>query len=71
MSNKKIANTYNFFEIDTNNQKAVFWGLDIPTKLTPLAERILDLARKLNLPLNEVVEIYDDETFNFFREVYH
>jgi len=71
MSNKKIANTYNFFEIDTDNQKAVFWGLDIPTKLAPLAERILDLARKLNLPLNEVVEIYDDETFKFFREVYH
>lgn len=71
MSNKKIANTYNFFEINTDNQKVVFWGLDIPTQLTPLAERILDLARKLNLPLNEVVEVYDDETFKFFREVYH
>ena len=71
MNDKKTANTYNFFEIDTDKQKAVFWGLDISSKSIPLTERVLNSARRLNLPFNETVEIYDDETFKFFKEVYH
>lgn len=71
MSNKKIANTYNFFEINTDEQKAVFWGLDISSKLIPLTERVLNSARRLNLPFNEVVEIYDDNTLKFFNGVYY
>lgn len=71
MSNKKIANTYNFFEINTDEQKAVFWGLDISSKSIPLTERVLNSARRLNLPFNEVVEIYDDNTLKFFNGVYY
>jgi len=71
MNDKKVTDTYNFFEINTDEQKAVFWGLNISSKSIPLTERVLDSARKLNLSFNETVEIYDDETFKFFREVYY
>lgn len=62
MINKRIANTYNFFEIDTDNQRAIFWGLDTSTRLIPLTEKILDLAKKLNLPLNEEVYPFGETT---------
>ena len=68
MSNKKIANTYNFFEI--NKQNVIFWGLDISPKSIPITERIINLVRKLHLPFNETVEIYDDRTLKFLNEIY-
>lgn len=68
MNNKKIANTYNFFEI--SEQKIVFWGLDISLKFIPLTDKFLKLVKELNLPFNEVIEIYDDETLDFFNKAY-
>jgi hypothetical protein len=65
----RIANTYNFFEID--NQKITFWGLDILPKWIPLTKRVKALVRKLNLPFHEVVEIYNDETLQFFLKIYY
>lgn len=62
---RNVANTFNFFEI--NVQGFLFWGLDISPKLSPVNRDILNMARKLKLPFNEVVEIYDDESFKFFK----
>jgi len=72
MRYKKFQNTNNFFEIEKNknNQRILFWGLDIRVKSTPLTKDLLNLIKKLNLPVNEVVEIYDDLTIDFFNRVY-
>jgi hypothetical protein len=72
MRYKKFQNTNNFFEIEKNknNQRILFWGLDIRVKSTPLTKYLLNLIKKLNLPVNEVVEIYDDLTIDFFNRVY-
>jgi len=65
---KKFQDTNNFFEIERNknNQRILFWGLDIRVKSIPLTKDLLNLIKKLNLPVNEVVEIYDDLTIDFF-----
>lgn len=68
MNYMKIANSCNFFEIHKPN--VIFWGLDIAPKSISLTKKVLDLAEKLNLPLDEVVEIYDDKTSRFFKEIY-
>lgn len=66
MSN--INNSYNFFEID--KEGVTFWGLDISPVYILLDKKIKKLISQLNLPLNEVNEIYDDNTFEFFKKVY-
>jgi len=69
MENNEITNTYNFFEI--NEQNVMFWGLNILSKSIPLTKNILSLIRKLHLPYGEVVEIYEDDTFEFFEKAYY
>ena len=62
-----ITNSCNFFEIDTN--RVLFWGLNIKPKVLLISKEILDLADYLDLPTNEVIEIFDDNSLRFFKEV--
>lgn len=68
MLTENIANTYNFFEI--SNRNVLFWGLDIPSLSIRLTNENKKLIRELGLSLDEVIEIYDDETMKLFDEIY-
>lgn len=68
MTIKKIVNTYNFFEI--NDQDVLFWGLNIPSRLIPITNKVERLLKNLDLPSHEVIEIYDDKSLRFFKEIY-
>lgn len=68
MQIEQIANTDNFFSIEGGN--VFFWGQDILPKAILIDNKIIKLISKLNLPHNEVIEIYDDDTTEFFKKVY-
>ena len=65
-----VNNTYNFFEIDSTSKTILFWGMDIKAKKISITPEIDNLIRVMNLPFNEVIEIFDDESYNIFMAIY-
>ena len=65
-----INNTYNFFEIDNLFKTILFWGMDFKAKKISITPEIEKLIKKMKLPFNEVVEICDDESYNFYKAIY-
>ncbi len=63
-----INNSNNFFEI--NDEGILFWGFDIPPRFFSLTKKIKKIIKKFKLPNHEVIEIYDDDTTEFFFEIF-
>jgi hypothetical protein len=65
-----VNNTYNFFEIDSLFKTILFWGMDLKTKKISITPEIEKLIKKMKLPFDEVIEIWDDESYNFYKAIY-
>jgi hypothetical protein len=65
-----ICNTFNFFECKKVENKISFWGMDIGTKYISLTKDIQEKMLKYNLPFDEIIEIWDDDSYNFYNLVY-
>lgn len=67
---EKICNTFNFFECKKVEKEISFWGIDIVNKHIILTKVIQEKMLKYNIPFDEVIEIWDDESYNFYKIVY-
>ncbi len=67
---EKICNTFNFFECKKIEEKIYFWGEDIGAKLINLTKDIQENMLQYNIPFDEVIEIWDDDSYNFYKIVY-
>lgn len=65
-----VANSCNFFEISKEGNSVRFWGADIPPVEIEVDSRIKHLIEYFDLPYDEAVEIFDDDTADFYKEVY-
>ena len=69
MWTKKMLSTNNFFEI--NAECVYFWGYDILPRSVSLTKKIRRLIDEFKIPENEIIEIYNDDTIEFFSRVLH
>lgn len=60
--------TSDFLLIEEN--KIFFWGTHIPSKVVELNEALLKKINMLQIPKDEVVELFDDNTVALFEAVY-
>jgi len=65
---RKITDSNNFFIIEQN--EVTFWGLDIRPKTIILSKELSRLINKLQLPKDEVIEIADDDSCQFYIKAY-
>jgi hypothetical protein len=63
-----IKNSNNFFEID--DEDILFWGFDIFPRSFSLTKKIKRIVKKFKIPNHEVIEIYDDNTTEFFFKIF-
>jgi len=63
-----IFNTNNFFSIEDNN--VLFWGYDLDARIIKITPYVKNLIDKYDFPDGEVIELFDDDTYQFFKEVY-
>jgi hypothetical protein len=64
----KSDGTSDFLLIE--DEKLFFWGANIPSNVFTLNETILKQANELQIPKNEVVELFEDNVVAFFEAVY-
>lgn len=65
---ERIFNSNNCISIEDG--EVLFWGCDLNSKKIKITPYIRSLIEKYDFPENEVIELFDDDTFQFFKEVY-
>ena len=71
MNNEVDINNGNNFFICTKKENMVFfWGQNIQPQNILIDKKIKDKMAEYHISYEEVIEIYDDETHNFFLDVY-
>jgi len=63
-----IFNANNFFSIEGN--ELIFWGNDIDSRIIKITSYVKTLIDKFQFPEGEIIELYDDDSFQFFKLVY-
>ena len=65
---EEVANSLNFFLIE--EKSLTFWGINIPPKEFEMNTQIRKLIKRMKLPYDEVIEIFEDDSLEFFEKVY-
>jgi len=66
----EINNEDNFFQCSKKENMVFFWGQNIELKNILIDEKIKEKMEKYHISCDEVIEISDDETHNFFLDIY-
>ncbi len=65
---ESIFNTNNFLSIE--GKEVLFWGYDLEPRTIKITPYVKSLIDKYDFPEDEVIELFDDDTYQFFKEVY-